>query len=38
MTLLIDARWLLLLPLGAILVFLAWAFWNISSGVAALVQ
>ena len=35
MTLLIDARWLLLIPFGAIFVFFAWAFWNISKDIRA---
>ncbi len=26
----IDVRWLLLLPLGSILVFVCWVLWNIS--------
>ena len=30
MTLQLDVRWLLLLPLGFILAFVSWVFWNVS--------
>jgi hypothetical protein len=29
----IDARWLLLIPFGSILVFVSWVFWNISKDI-----
>ncbi len=30
MTFVIDARWLLLLPLGSVVVFVLWVLWNLS--------
>jgi hypothetical protein len=35
MSVTIDARWLLLLPLSSILVFVSWVFWNISKDIRA---
>jgi hypothetical protein len=29
----IDARWLFILPLGLVLVFVSWVFWNISKEI-----
>ena len=33
MSYLIDVKWLLLLPLGSIVVFVSWVFWNLSKEV-----
>ncbi len=35
MSYMIDARWLLLLPLGLILAFVCWVFWNLSKEIGA---
>jgi hypothetical protein len=31
----IDVRWLLLLPLSSIMVFVSWVFWNLSKDIRA---